>query len=584
MGFGEIWVVDFEYPTDANGRPKPVCMVARARGTGRVIKRWGRDVRERFPASILSSNSLFVSYAHTAEGTSLLACGLALPPHVLDVRVEAQAAINGLPPPRGQSWNLITHCCHFGVPAMDTERKKEIRDLIIAGRAEEHRSEVLGYCLEDVIATDRILSVLVSRGCFDTPQRLRRALLRGQYLNAVSLMEHHGIPLDVETFHQVRDNLEALRLHVVSDLAGEYGVYEGDSFRAGLFADLLRRHGRLDSWPRLDRGRLCLKGETFKQQGQLDPVIERIRIVRDHISALRELKIPLGADGRVRVGLMPITTRTSRHAAPGSKFIFHLAAWLRSLIQPEPGTGLAYLDYEAQEFAIMAFLAGDHSMIGAYESGDPYIQTAINLGLAPPGATKKNNKRLRSLVKMLLLAVQYGMSEAGLAQALGVRRYEAKRLLRLHQRKYPLMWSWTRRTASYARLTGEVESLLGWTDHYTHERNRRQLQNFPVQSSASDVFRLGVIMTAEKGVRILAPVHDGMLIEAPLADLTEATAIARTAMEDASRILLDGFVCRVGVKSFRYPDRYKEDDDFDPIWVSTMCFLRKQLGLPTAVN
>ena len=88
-----------------------------------------------------------------------------------------------------------------------------------------------------------------------------------------------------------------------------------------------------------------------------------------------------------------------------------------SLIQPEPGTGLAYLDYEAQEFAIMAFLAGDHSMIGAYESGDPYIETAINLGLAPPGATKKNNKRLRSLVKMLLLAVQYGMSEAGLAQA-----------------------------------------------------------------------------------------------------------------------------------------------------------------------
>jgi DNA polymerase-1 len=53
------------------------------------------------------------------------------------------------------------------------------------------------------------------------------------------------------------------------------------------------------------------------------------------------------------------------------------------LIQPPPGCGIAYIDWQQQEFGIAAALSGDPLMLAAYRSGDPYLKVARQSGRFP---------------------------------------------------------------------------------------------------------------------------------------------------------------------------------------------------------
>jgi DNA polymerase-1 len=74
------------------------------------------------------------------------------------------------------------------------------------------------------------------------------------------------------------------------------------------------------------------------------------------------------------------------------------------------------------------------------------------------------------------------------------------------------------------------------------------------------MLRLACCFATERGIEVCAPVHDAVLICAPLdRDRLEADiATMRQAMAEASRIVLDGFELRTDVHVVRYPDRYMD--------------------------
>lgn len=61
------------------------------------------------------------------------------------------------------------------------------------------------------------------------------------------------------------------------------------------------------------------------------------------------------------------------------------------------------------------------------------------------------------------------------------------------------------------------------------------------------------------GTQICAPVHDAILIEAPLSDLEDAVAMTQDLMTRASAEVLGGFSLRSDAKIVRYPDRYMDE-------------------------
>jgi DNA polymerase-1 len=116
---------------------------------------------------------------------------------------------------------------------------------------------------------------------------------------------------------------------------------------------------------------------------------------------------------------------------------------------------LAYVDWSAQEFAILAGLSGDEQLIKAYENSDPYMAFAKDAKLAPPNATKQSHPEIRNACKRLLLGVPYGMTPQGLAKAVKIPLADAREIYARHRATYCRFWLWGQMIVSPRRNSPE---------------------------------------------------------------------------------------------------------------------------------
>ena len=289
------------------------------------------------------------------------------------------------------------------------------------------------------------------------------------------------------------------------------------------------------------------------------PIIAPLRELRGSLSKMRLSDLAVGQDGRNRTMLSAFRARTGRNQPSNTKFVFGPAVWLRSLIKPPPAYGIAYIDWKQQEFGIAAALSADQKMMEAYLSGDPYLAFAKQAGAAPPEATKATHKAVREQFKACVLAVQYGMGADSLAERIGQPPIRARELLRLHRETYRDFWAWSDRVLDHAMLTGSLNTAFGWRVQVPQEANERSLRNFPMQANGAEMLRLACCLATERGIEVCAPVHDAVLICAPLDRLERDVAEMEEAMREASRIVLDGFELGTDALRVRYPDRYMDE-------------------------
>src|SRR5262245_60373020 len=64
---------------------------------------------------------------------------------------------------------------------------------------------------------------------------------------------------------------------------------------------------------------------------------------------------------------------------------------------------------------------------------------------------------------------------------------------------------------------------------------------FPMQANGAEMLRLACCLATERGIEVCSPVHDAVLISAPLDQLEDDVGRMRAAMAQASRIILAGF-------------------------------------------
>jgi hypothetical protein len=374
---------------------------------------------------------------------------------------------------------------------------------------------------------------------------------------AAAKIEFNGIPIDREALRTLRQHWRDIEAHLIKEIDADFGVFEGRTFKVERWARYLATAGI--PWPRLPSGALDLSDDTFRDMARVHSVIAPIRELRWSLSQMRLEELAIGPDGRNRALLSAFRARTGRNQPSNKHFIFGPSVWLRSLIQPDPGFGLAYIDWVQQEFGIAAALSGDARMIEAYQSGDAYLAFAKQTGVVPSTATKLTHGSIRELYKACALAVQYGMGEESLAVRIGKPTSYARELIRQHREIYPKFWRFSDAAVDHAMLYGSIHSAFGWKINVGTEANPRSLRNFPMQANGAEMLRLACCFATERGVKVCAPVHDAILIEAPICELTTAIATAQQAMKEASEVVLAGFALRSEVKTILYPNRYEDD-------------------------
>jgi hypothetical protein len=550
LPFEQIWAVDFEFDAKPGENPEPVCLVAWELCGGRKVRLW-RDEFGTSPPYPTGPDVLFVAYYASAEIGCHLALGWPVPERVLDLFPEFRNCTNGVPTSNGDC--LLGALAYHGLDSIGAIKKGEMRDLVLRGgpwSATERRA-ILDYCESDVAALTRLLPVMLPN--IDLP----RALLRGRYMVAAARIERNGVPIDTTTLGYLNCYWSDIQDQLITDIDANYGVYEGRTFKVNRFAAWLAQNDI--PWPRLDSGKLDLSEDTFRQMARAHPSVAPLRELRSALSQMRLSNLQVGNDGRNRTSLSAFQARTGRNQPSNTKFIFGPSVWLRGLIQPPPGYGIAYIDWQQQEFGIAAALSNDTLMKEAYHSGDPYLTFAKQAGAAPPNATKTTHKAIRDQFKQCVLAVQYGMGAEALAQRIGQPPIRARELLRLHRETYRTFWAWSDRVETHAMLIGSLQTAFGWSVQVPQKFNVRSLRNFPMQANGAEMLRLACCIGTEQGIEVCAPVHDAVLICAPLECLDADAVRMQEAMFEASRIVLNGFELGTDAKIVRCPDRYMDE-------------------------
>jgi DNA polymerase-1 len=566
LPFKHIVVVDFEFNFGGHAsaedagrsgeRPRPVCMVAKELRSGQTWRQWRGEFGPQPPFPI-GADTLLVAYYASAELGCFKALNWLKPVYVLDLFTEFRARTNGLSLPNGAG--LLGVLTYFGFDGIDITEKQGFRASILSNDPwlDDDRATYLGYCAFDGLALERLLPAMLPR--IDLPH----ALLRGRFMKAAATIEWNGTPIDTANLDLLRRHWTNIQDDLIAEIDRDYGVFEGRSFRRERWWQWLVANDI--PLPLLESGQLDLSDDTFRQMARAYPAIAPMRELRSALSEMRLADLAVGSDGRNRTILSAFRSRTGRCQPSNTKYIFGPSVWLRSLIQPPEGYGVAYIDWCQQEHGIAAVLSGDEAMQAAYLSGDPYLEFAKQANAVPAGATKHSHGPTRELFKQCALAVAYGMEADGLARRIGQPPIVARDLLRTHHETYRRFWAWSNAAVDRALLTGELQTVFGWPIHISDNPNPRSLRNFPCQANGSEMLRLAACFATEQGIEICALIHDAVLICTPLDRLDTDVERMRDCMAKASRIVLAGFELRTDVHIVRHPDRYR-DPRGDVMW------------------
>jgi DNA polymerase I-like protein with 3'-5' exonuclease and polymerase domains len=209
------------------------------------------------------------------------------------------------------------------------------------------------------------------------------------------------------------------------------------------------------------------------------------------------------------------------------------------------------------------------------------LSFAKAVGAIPSWGSKQTHGEIRDKYKIMLLASQYGMSTNTLAGRLGVSTFEAHEMLSQHRDQFSQYWRWSDDWVQHALQAGVMRTAFGWTCRTgITEFNERSIRNWPIQSAGTDILRIACILAARHGIRLLAPIHDAVLIESSIEQIEADVALIREIMRRASRIVLNATAegtheLRTDYTIVRYPDRYS-DKRGAAIWERVMQLLADQ--------
>ena len=577
LGITRVLTIDTEFRLDENFRQHVVCIVAHEYPSGRTYRIWLDEDQTTMFQLPCDEGTLWVSFVATAELRSMLALGHRLPKRVLDLYVENRW-LHNLQESNDERhrkkdekfFGLTATLRRFGCDSMGAEEKNEMRELILRGGtyAEQQKIDIVDYCESDVYALDALLPKMLPT--ID----IRRAIARGSYIIEIAKIEDRGIPIDVPRLETIRARRDELILHLVSRHR-HIDVYEGTTFDQKKFETFLVRNGLAERWRKTHTGMYTSEDSYMEEMGQYFPKIEELRQLKKVVLQLQRDRFQAGFDHRARCPIWSFSSITGRNQpSAGNKqkkgirsespYVFGLPKALRFLIRPAPGMALAYIDWEQQEFAIAALMSGDKEMIRAYKTGNPFLALAKKRGEVPQNATKNTHPAEHEKFKAVVHGLNYGRTKHGLSRVLGLPIEECAKLLRGYWKTFSTYAEWRKTVHTLMFGYGRLWVWDGWQCLLGDKPNVKSVLNWPVQSTGGVLLRLAIVLAARKGVRIIGPVHDAVLVEARDEDIEEHVRLATEAMDEACRAVL-GDVIRTERQIIRADGRFY-DKKGEKLW------------------
>jgi DNA polymerase-1 len=423
--------------------------------------------------------------------------------------------------------------------------------LDLDGRGDDLPSETGRFAVAVARLAPAVNDAMAQQGSRDLYNRIERPLVR-----VLARMEHLGVAVDAAYLRSLNDRLakESIELEAsIQELAGHpFKVNSTPQLRTVLFDELgLAPQKKTKTGFSTDASSL----EKLRGQHAIIDQLLRYREVEKLRSTYGEgLVNEVAADGRIHATFNQTVARTGRlssdqpnlHNIPvrteeGRQF--------RRAFVPAPGYELLVADYNQIELRVIAHLAEDPGLIGAFTSGeDIHTTTAARVFGDPVDAVPSEH---RAKAKMVSYGLAYGMEAYGLAQRLSIPVPEAAEILDAYFEAFPNVKAYMERTVEEARQRGYTETLMGRRrpipelssgNFRIRQAGERQAMNAGIQGLAADIFKVALVelerALEERGARsrLILQVHDEVILEVPPEEHDDMAALVRTIMGNACEL------------------------------------------------
>jgi DNA polymerase I-like protein with 3'-5' exonuclease and polymerase domains len=218
---------------------------------------------------------------------------------------------------------------------------------------------------------------------------------------------------------------------------------------------------------------------------------------------------------------------------------------LRACFVPEKGCSFVFGDFSQIELRVAAELSGDRRMIQAFRDGRDLHRLTASLvtGKTPEQISPEE----RQAAKALNFGLLFGMSAESL-QKEALTEYGVKMTIRqadLFRKNffeaYPTLFDWIQK-----RLTSRscwAETLSGRKRRWEPGDSKPMAWiNSPIQGTAADILKkaLGLLPGVLRAyrARIVACIHDEIILEVDAAQAGEVSGVLKKTMEDAGAAIL----------------------------------------------
>jgi DNA polymerase-1 len=381
--------------------------------------------------------------------------------------------------------------------------------------------------------------------------------------SVLARMEARGVRLDVpyleDMGESVRDRMATLHAEVFRHAGQEFNLNSPPQLRAILYDQLGLQPGK-----RTPKGELSTDASVLEKLRDAHPIVDALLSWREldklnstYLEALP--KLVDAKDGRLHTSFNQTVAATGRLSSsnPNLQNIpirSELGRQIRRAFIPGADDQvLLVADYSQIELRILAHLSGDAGLREAFDSGlDIHAATAAKVFDLPP---EHVDAEMRRRAKAVNYGLAYGMNAWGLATRLGITPDEAQEFIDAYFEGFPAIKDYLQNQVDRATVEGFTETLLGRRRYIpelqaanprVRDLGRRQALNAPIQGSASDVFKVGMIAVdgslrerPELDCHMLLTVHDELVFEVAKDRAEETVDLIRDRMEHAVGLVVD---------------------------------------------
>jgi len=437
----------------------------------------------------------------------------------------------------------------------------EITELIGSGKSQITMDQVpikqvAPYACADVDMTTRLVESLTEelkeRGLWSLFTDVEMPLVP-----VLTDMERAGVRLDVAVLHEMSKHLDERLREIereIQDLVGyNFNINSTQQLSDALFIKLALPTEGLKKTKSGHYSTAAGVLEGLRGQHEvIDLILEQRQLTKlksTYVDTLPQLVNP--RTGRIHTSFNQTGAVTGRISSsnPNLQNIpirTELGREVRRAFTIDEGWKLIAADYSQVELRVMAHIAQDPGLLGAFERGeDIHAATAAAVLGVPLDEVTKDQRRI---AKSVNFGLSYGQSAFGLAQQTGMSRDEAAQFIKTYFEKYPGVREYIAHTKRQAAQQGYVETLLGRRRYFPNlatmrgpERGRaeREAINMPIQGTAADIIKIAMIRLhralRERGLRsrMLLQVHDELVLEAPDDEVESVVPLVREVMGGA---------------------------------------------------